>query len=66
MMRLQSEMRKRGVSLYDMQEALGCTERTIRNKLNGITVFSYPEVLKIRDSFFPGMQLEYLFDNERE
>ncbi len=61
MMNLQLEMKKRGVSLYDMQSVLGCTERTVRNKLSGATDFSYSEVLKIRDSFFPGMQLEYLF-----
>lgn len=65
MKNLQAEMKKNSVSLYDMQSVLGCTERTVRNKLSGRTDFSYSEVRKIRDTFFPGMQLEYLFNDDK-
>lgn len=41
---------------------LGCTERTIRNKLNNVTDFTFSEVIKINESFFNDeFDLKYLF-----
>ena len=61
---LLAEMRRFGVSVSDIQRLLGCTEKTVRNKLNGHSDFVYWEAEKIRDTFFPNQRLEYLFSNE--
>ena len=49
-------------------ELLNCSQKTVSNKLNDVTEFSVSEAMDIRDKFFPGMRLEYLFarTDERE
>lgn len=64
MRNLLAEMARYGVSNNDIQALLSCTDKTVRNKLNGVTDFSFGEAMKIRDTFFPGMRLEYLFSQE--
>jgi predicted transcriptional regulator len=63
---LSAEMARYGVSILDIESILGCTERTVRNKLNGVTEFSIGEAFALRDTFFPNMRLEYLFASARE
>lgn len=46
---------------------IGVTERTARNKINGITGFTVPEAVKINDECFEGKQnLDYLFKEVSE
>lgn len=68
MKNLSAEMTRFGVTYADVQELLSCSYKTVGNKINGVTEFSVQEATKIRDAFFPGMRLEYLFavDGERE
>ena len=61
MKNLSAEMARYGVSNNDIQTLLSCTDKTVRNKLNGVSEFSVGEALKIRDVFFPGLRIEYLF-----
>lgn len=61
MRNLCAEMSRFGVSTTDIQNLIGCTDKTARNKINGISEFSVSEALEIRDKFFPGLRLEYLF-----
>lgn len=61
MSNLAAEMARNGVSISDFQAVLGCTDKTVRNKMAGATEFSVGEAMKIRDTFFPGMRIEYLF-----
>lgn len=49
------------MKLTDLKNLLGCSDRTVTNKLTGETDFTIPEALKIRETFFPGLRLEYLF-----
>lgn len=58
---LYAEMKRFGVSVHDIQSAIGKTEKTVFNKLSGRTEFTFPETVVIRDSFFPSQRLEYLF-----
>ena len=62
MRNIEKEMQKFNVSIYDIKELLDCTEKTVRNKLNGTTDFTFSEVKKIRDNLFPGMEIDYLFN----
>jgi hypothetical protein len=59
---IEREMARYNVTYYDIQGAMGCSEKTVRNKMQGVTDFTYSEVRNIRDRFFPGMSIEYLFD----
>ena len=38
--------------------------KTLNNKISGRTRFFVNEALAIRDSFFPGMTFEYLFEED--
>lgn len=59
---IEQEMKRYNIGLYDIKDLLGCSEKTVRNKLSGVTDFTYEETKKIRNRFFPGMKIEYLFD----
>jgi predicted transcriptional regulator len=61
MKNLIAEMKRFGVTIADIQRLLDVSERTVRNKLSGDSDFTYPEAVKIRDSYFPSLRLEYLF-----
>ena len=61
MRNLSAEMARYGVKNADIQKLLSCTDKTVRHKIDGVTEFSVAEALKIRDVFFPGLRVEYLF-----
>lgn len=61
MRNLSAEMARYGVSNMDIQALLGCSNKTVTNKLSDNTAFSVGEAIKIRDAFFPGLRIEYLF-----
>lgn len=54
------EMAKSGISNDAIAECINVHRNTASNKLNGGT-FSVEEAEAVRDKFFPGMTLEYLF-----
>jgi len=58
---LSSEMKRYGISQNDLSRVTHKSERSIRLKLSGKNAFSFPEAKAVRDSFFPGISLEYLF-----
>ena len=62
MRNIKNEMPRFNVTYFDIQRVLDCSEKTVRNKLNGVTDFTYSEVKRLRDELFPGMSIEYLFD----
>ena len=64
MKNLSAEMVRFGVGVADLQRILNCTDKTVRNKLSGATEFSVHEAFTIRDSFFPGLRIEYLFQSD--
>lgn len=66
MKNLLAEMARYGVSKYDIQTLLECSETTVRNKLSGESEFTVPEALKIRNSYFIGLRIEYLFATDEQ
>lgn len=66
MKNLLAEMARYGVSRYDIQKLLGCSEATVRNKLSGESEFTVSEALKIRNSYFIGFRVEYLFAKDEQ
>lgn len=66
MRNLSAEMARYGVSNMDIQNLIGCSPKTVTNKLSDNTAFSIGEAIKIRDTFFPGLRIEYLFASSDE
>lgn len=64
MKNLKAEIARFDIKISDLQRVLNCSERTVRNKLNGSSALTYPEAKKIKDAFFPECPMEYLFDDE--
>ena len=58
---LKAEMERHDVTVDDIRLLINKTDRCVRDKVNGKTGFTFSEALKIRDAFFSGMSLEYLF-----
>lgn len=66
MKNLKAEMTRKGVNVLALQKVLDCSEKTVRNKINGVTEFTIGEAIKIRNKYFSELSLEYLFDVEEE
>lgn len=63
---LKAEYTRKGIEPYKgVMSALGCSEKTARNKLNGITAVTVPEACKIVEYTFKGegLSIEYLFED---
>ncbi|MCH5352978.1 MAG: hypothetical protein J1E06_05895 [Acutalibacter sp.] len=61
-----AELVKKGIPpgniAKEIAKTLEVSEKTARNKLNGVTAFTFPEAVKINDDWFGGtLNLEYLF-----
>ncbi len=58
---LKGEMVKIGLPISDLAQKIGVSEKTLRNKLNGCTDFTWSEVLAIKKIVNPEMKIEELF-----
>ena len=58
---LKAEAARFGVSTLMLAQETELSDKTIREKIAGKTAFGIDDAMKIRDRFFPGMSLEYLF-----
>jgi DNA-binding XRE family transcriptional regulator len=58
---LQSEIARANIKISKLAIRIGVTEKTLRNKMNGKTEFSWPEVIQIRNIVAPQATLEELF-----
>lgn len=56
----------KNISIKKFAEFLDVSEKTAQNKLNGITVFTYPEVCKIKEYLFPEYDLDYIFETRED
>ncbi|MEQ8156663.1 MAG: helix-turn-helix transcriptional regulator [Clostridiaceae bacterium] len=50
--RLYAEMILRGISKKDLAKLLNKSERVIRNRLNGVSEFTYDEMMLIAATYF--------------
>ncbi|MGN0517456.1 MAG: XRE family transcriptional regulator [Acutalibacteraceae bacterium] len=58
---LKAEMARKGIKKRDIQNLLGCSYRTVTNKLDGKSDFTLLEAVKIKNYYFKNLNLEYLF-----
>ena len=64
--RLRNEIDKRGYTIGRFATLANMSEKSLRNKLNGMTDFSWSEVLLIRELLDPELSLEDLFKREEK
>ena len=57
---LESEIKKRRIKKVDIANALDISSQSMQNKLKGVTPFTWEEVVKMQEKFFPDMSKEYL------
>lgn len=58
---LKSALRQKGISVKQYAEFLTVSEKTVQNKLNGVTDFTYHEFRKTCTILFPEYNADYLF-----
>lgn len=58
---LETEIFERGIKKKTIAAKLGITEKTLSNKMNGISPFTWDEVLLIHSTFFPDILPVELF-----
>lgn len=61
---LRNELNKKNITIVAFANFLQVSEKTIQNKLNGQTDFTYPEAIKISTYLFPEYTLSYLFQED--
>ena len=57
---LESEIKKRRITKVSIANALDISSQSMQNKLKGVTPFTWEEVVKMQEKFFPDMSKEYL------
>lgn len=58
---LSAEMKRNGLNSVSLAGVIGKSDKAVRDKISGRSQFDIYEAMKIRDKFFSGMTLEYLF-----
>jgi len=58
---LEAEIARKGIHKKEIAKVWDCREATVYDKLNGKYRITLDEALSLRDEFFPGMRVEYLF-----
>ena len=61
---LRAEMARKGLTSKQVAAAIGISQKAFSNRMNGRTMFLMHEVVAIKNIFFPGFRLEYLFFEE--
>lgn len=61
---LKAEMVRRNVSVVDIGRVISKTERSTRDKISERFSFTIDEARRIRDVYFPGMDLDFLFKSD--
>jgi len=61
---LAAEISRRGVRKSVIASSIGISQRTLANKLNGLSPFTWDEAATIRKVFFPDVSLDLLFSTE--
>ena len=64
--KLIGEMAKWEIQRKALAECIGVCDKAMRNKLDGKSPFTWPEVKKIRHRFFPDIPPDELFETRSE
>jgi transcriptional regulator with XRE-family HTH domain len=66
---LEAELRRAGISRKELAEKVGCNQGTLSLKLNGKSIVTLPEAMKMKRVICDALQteftLEYLFATQK-
>lgn len=62
---LRHELMRKNISMVAFAKILGCSEKSVQNKLNGVTEFTLSEVRTILE-LFPQFKLGYIFAEQNK
>ena len=57
-------MKRKKITRHDIASLLDLSYRTIHSRFNGESEWGYSECVKVRDTYFPDMELSYLFSTD--
>lgn len=63
---LKNALDSKGITMRAFAAVLGVSEKTVQNKINGVTDFTYPEVRKTKKELLPDYDVDYLFKDDKE
>lgn len=63
---LRGEMAKRKVTIENIATLLGIHRNSVANKLDGKSSFSIEQAVLIQKTYFPDLELKYLFATEEQ
>lgn len=63
---LEAEMKRLKITRKDIAKLLKISYSTIHSRFNGNSEWLYNECVLIRDTYFPEMELDYLFSKEEK
>jgi len=55
------ELRRKGITNKALAALINCSEKSVQNKLSGVTEFTLSEILLIQENLLPEFELKYLF-----
>ncbi|WP_208559298.1 helix-turn-helix domain-containing protein [Marinilactibacillus kalidii] len=58
--------KEKKVSLVDIADLLNVRYQTVREKINGESDFKFGEAVKVKNTFFPEFEIEYIFMRETD
>lgn len=56
----------KNISMKAFAAFLGVSEKTVTNKITGVTDFTFPEARRIKRDLLPEFDYEYLFANNEQ
>ena len=63
---LRGEMYRAGITISALASQIGISEKSMRNKINGETEFTWPEALTVRRIVSPNKSMEELFASDED
>ncbi len=66
LLNLKTEIARNRTSQRKIAKFLGLGEKAMSEKINEKTDFTRSEMYKIKKTFFPNVEMEYLFESEKE
>lgn len=63
---LRNKLNDKGITIKAYAEFLGISEKTVQNKLNGVTGFTLLEAKKTKEIIFPEYDMCYIFADSGE
>lgn len=58
---LRRELERKNIAIVAVARLIGCSDKTVWNKLNGATDFTVAEAVTINDTLLPEFNFGYLF-----